>query len=343
MEGLVIGLDVGKSWLHAVAVDRQGRTEWRRKLARHEVGVFFASLAPALVGMEACGGANFWGRLLHSQGHDARLIAAQFVKPYRKSQKNDFNDAEAIAEAVTRGHMRFVPIASVEQSDLQAMHRMREQLQADAVRLGNQMRAFLRENGIVVSVGPERLAKAMPSLIADADNGLSGRMRLLLDRLHARLQDTRREREQIDQLLEQEARRDDRCRQLMTVPGIGVVVATAIVAAVGNGQRFTRARDFAAWIGLTPKQNSTGGKTKLGAISKRGNAYLRKMLVQGARSVLLQAHRHQDRVRRWAVALGTRKHINVATCAISNKIARIAWAVLRSGTDFDPRYRTSAA
>ncbi len=342
MERMVIGLDVGKNWLHAVAVDGNGRTLWRKKLARQDLSPFFATLSPALVGMETCGGANYWGRLLQAQGHEVRLIAAQFVKPYRKSQKNDFNDAEAIAEAVTRGHMRFVPVASVEQSDLQAMHRMREQLIAEAVQLGNQIRAFLRENGIVVSIGPERLAQALPAILADIDNGLSGRMRMLLERLQVRLQATRQEREQIDRLLQQEARQDERCQLLMTVPGIGVVGSTAIVAAVGNGQRFTRARDFAAWLGLTPLQNSTGGKTKLGAINKRGNGYVRKLLVQGSRSVLLHAHRHQDRMRRWASAMGMRKHVNVATCAISNKIARIAWAVLRSGQAFDPTYRGRA-
>jgi transposase len=339
MEALAIGLDVGKNWLHAVAVDRAGRVQWRRKLARPEVGAFFANLPPALVGMESCGGANHWARLLQGQGHDARLIAAQFVKPYRKSQKNDFNDAEAIAEAVTRQHMRFVPISTVEQSDLQAMHRVREQLQAEMIRLGNQIRAFLRENGLVVSLGPDRLLSALPQLIADADNTLSTRMRMLLQRLLDRLRSALDEREQIDLLLKEEARNSDACRRLMTIPGIGVVGATALVAAVGNGQRFSKARDLAAWIGLTPKQNSTGGKTKLAGISKRGNTYLRKVLVHGARSVLLQAHRHQDRMRRWVVGLGARKHHNVATCAVANKVARVAWAVLRSGREFDPGYR----
>jgi transposase len=273
-------------------------------------------------------------------GHDARLIAAQFVKPYRKSQKNDFNDAEAIAEAVTRQHMRFVPIASVDQSDLQAIHRVREQLQAEAIRLGNQIRAFLRENGLVVSVGPDRLLRAMPQLIAEPGNALSARMRMLLQRLLLRLHAALDERAQIDRLLKEEARHSDACQRLMTIPGIGVVGATAIVAAVGTGQRFSKARDLAAWIGLTPKQNSTGGKTKLAGISKRGNTYLRKVLVHGARSVLLQSHRHQDRLRRWVGNLSARKHQNVAACAIANKVARIAWAVLRSGQAFDPAYRT---
>jgi transposase len=339
METLAIGLDVGKNWLHAVAVDRAGRVQWRRKFARAEIGPFFANLPPALVGMESCGGANHWGRLLQRQGHEARLIAAQFVKPYRKSQKNDFNDAEAIAEAVTRQHMRFVPIAAVEQSDLQAVHRVREQLQAEMIRLGNQIRAFLRENGLVVSVGPDHLQRALPQLIADTGNALSARMRMLLQRLLLRLQSALDEREQIDLLLKEEARTSDACQRLMTVPGIGVVGATAIVAAVGNGGRFNKARDLAAWIGLTPKQNSTGGKTNLGGISKRGNAYLRKVLVHGARSVLLQSHRHQDRMRRWAGGLSARKHHNVAACAVANKVARIAWAVLRSGRPFDPGYR----
>lgn len=343
MQALSVGLDVGKNWLHAVAVDREGRVQWRRKFARSEVGPFFANLAPALIGMECCGGASYWGRLLQGLGHDARLIAAQFVKAYRKSQKNDFNDAEAIAEAVTRQHMRFVPVATIQQSDLQAIHRVREQLQAEAIRLGNQCRAFLRENGLVVSVGPERLLQSLPQLIADRDNALSTRMRMLLQRLLLRLHAVLDERSQIDLLLKEEARSNDACRRLMTVPGIGLIGATAIVAAVGNGQRFSKARDMAAWIGLTPQQHSTGGKTKLGGISKRGNRYLRKVLVHGARSVLLQSHRHQDRMRRWVGALSERKHHNVTTCAVSNKMARIAWAVLRSGQAFDPAYRVRLA
>ena len=207
--------------------------------------------------------------------------------------------------------MRFVPIATIQQSDLQAIHRVREQLQAEAIRLGNQCRAFLRENGLVVSAGPERLLRSLPQLVADTDNALSTRMRMLLQRLLLRLQAVLDERAQIDLLLKEEARSNDACQRLMTVPGIGVIGATAMVAAVGNGQRFSKARDLAAWIGLTPQQNSTGGKTKLGGISKRGNSYLRKLLVHGARSVLLQSHRHQDRMRRWVGALSERKHHNV--------------------------------
>jgi transposase len=206
MDKLVIGLDIGKNWLHAVATDVGGGTQWRRKLARAEVGSFFANLAPAMIGVEACRGAHHWGRLLQSLGHEARLMAAQFVKPYRKSQKNDFNDAEAIAEAVSRQHMRFVPIVSVAQSDVQAVHRMREQTVAEGVRLGNQIRAFLSENGIVVSMGPQRLLRALPGLIADPMSSLSTRMRQLLQRQLVRLRAVLDERAQIDQLLAEEAR-----------------------------------------------------------------------------------------------------------------------------------------
>jgi transposase len=279
--------------------------------------------------MEACAGSQHLARRFLGFGHDTKLIAPRFVKPYLKSNKNDFNDAMAIAEAVQRPTMRFVAIRSIEQLDLQAIHRIREQLISERTAVINQIRAFLLEYGVTIPVGRSQLLKRLPEILEDAENGVSGVMRALLSQLRKRL---RRIQDEVDELtaqIEGIASADPQCQRLRTIPGIGPLVATALVAAVGNGTHFRRSRDMAAWIGLVPRQHSTGGRAKLLGISKRGNSYLRRLLIHGARSVIQNVDRRPHQFGAWLTQLEKRAHGNVVAVSLANKLARIAWAVLR--------------
>jgi transposase len=334
-----VGIDVGKNWFHVVTCNATGRVLQREKLNRTQLGGFAAHLAPSLVGMECCAGAQYWARRFEQHGHQVRLMAPKFIKAYLKSQKNDFNDAEAIAEAVTRPTMRFVPVKSGEQLELQALHRVRQRLVGERTALINQIRGFLLETGVTVPRGRARLRQAVPMLLEDAGNELSVRLRALLTQL---LQDWDGLGERIARYsaeIECEARQREPCQRLITVPGIGALGATALVAAIGNGATFRRGRDLAAWLGLVPRQYSTGGKPRLGGIGKRGNSYLRQLLIHGARSCLLHLQRSQHRMGAWLSQLEARVHHNVAVVALANKLARIAWAVLVRGES----YRAQAA
>jgi transposase len=316
MEIRSIGIDLGKTTFHLVALGRRGEVLVRRKFTQKQLLTYTANLQTCLIGLEACSGAHFLGRALRSQGHDVRLIPAQFVKPFVKSNKNDFVDAEAIAEAVERKNMRFVPIKTDDQLDLQAIHRVRDRLIARRTAVINQLRAFLLERGMVFAKTPAKLRMAMPEILENAENDLTPRMK--------RIADT-----------------DAGCSRIQQIPGIGPIVATAIVAAIGNGAAFRKGREFAAWLGLVPRQYSTGGKARLLGISKRGNPYLRKILVHGARAAVLRIKRDQAPIGAWMDALERRAHRNVLIVAFANKLARIAWAVLSSGEPYRPC--TSAA
>jgi len=289
--------------------------------------------------MEACSGAHFLAAKLRDQGHEVRLIPAQFVKPYRKSNKSDFIDAEAIAEAVTRHNMRFVPIKTDGQLDLQALHRVRERLVRRRTALINQIRGFLLERGLVFRQGPAYLRRAMPLLLEDAETNLTPRLRRLLGDLWQEWKQVQADITVLDQEMEQTCSSDESCRRLREIPGFGPPVATAIVAAIGNGAAFGNGREFAAWLGLVPKQCSTGGRTRLLGISKRGNAYLRRMFIHGARAVLWRVKYDTGALREWTNQLQLRAAKNVVAVALANKLARIAWAVLSSGE----HYRTKPA
>src|SRR3984885_3177167 len=284
--------------------------------------------------MEACSGAHFLGRVLREQGHNVKLIPAQFVKPFVKSNKSDFLDAEAIAEAVDRQNMRFVPIKTDDQLDLQAFHRVRDRLITRRTSGINQLRAFLLERGLVFAKSPARLRERMPEILENADEDLTPRMRNLLALLWNEWKDLELQIEQMNDEVEQIASSDAACTRLRQIPGIGPLVATAIVAAIGNGAAFRKGREFAAWMGLVPKQYSTGGKAKLAGISKRGNLYLRKILIHGARAVVLRSKRERIAMGAWMTSLETRAPRNVLIVATANKLARIAWAVLSSGQDY---------
>ena len=329
-----VGIDLGKTTFHLVALGDSGKVLLKKKFSQRQLIAFTANMQTSLIGMEACSGSHFLGRTLREQGHDVKLIPAQFVKPFVKSNKNDFIDAEAIAEAVDRENMRFVPIKTDDQLDLQALHRVRDRLMARRTSLINQIRAFLLERGIVFAKSPIRLKEALPEVLENANENLTPRMRNLVAMLWSEWKDLELQIEQMNDEVERIASSDAACLRLRQIPGIGPLVATAIVASIGNGAAFRKGREFAAWMGLVPKQYSTGGKTKLYGISKRGNNYLRKILIHGARAVVLRSKRERIAMGAWMTSLEMRAPRNVLIVATANKLARIAWAVLSSGQDY---------
>ncbi|HEV8046320.1 MAG TPA: IS110 family transposase [Terriglobales bacterium] len=334
MEIRSVGIDLGKTSFHLVALGESGHVLFRKKFTQRQLIVFTANLSTSLMGLEACSGAHFLGRALREQGHDVRLIPAQFVKPFVKSNKNDFVDAEAIAEAVDRQNMRFVPIKTDDQLDLQAIHRVRDRLIARRTAVINQLRAFLLERGMIFAKSPAKLRKEIPEVLEDADANLTPRMRNLLDLLWGEWKMLEQQLGGLNEQIEQIASADAACQRLRKIPGIGPLISTAIVAAIGNGAAFHKGRDFAAWLGLVPKQHSTGGKARLLGISKRGNRYLRKILIHGARAAVLRLKRERAPMGAWMTALEARAPRNVLIVATANKLARIAWAVLSSGEEY---------
>jgi transposase len=331
-----LGIDLGKTTFHLVALDDHGKVVIKRKLSRKQLVIFTANLAPALIGIEACSGAHFFGATLRDQGHDVRLIPAQFVKPFVKSNKNDYLDAEAIAEAVARKNMRFVPIKTDDQLDLQALHRVRDRLVHRRTAVINQIRGFLLERGITFAKGPANLRNQMPAILEDADQSLSPRMRNLIAGLWQEWKQLETGVENASEEIDRIADQDAACQRLRQIPGVGPLVSTAMVAAVGNGAAFRKGRDFAAWLGLVPRQHSTGGRTTLLGISKRGSIYLRRMFIHGARAVLLRVKYDTGRFGQWVHELSGRAPRNKVIVAIANKLARIAWAVLAKGVDYHP-------
>jgi transposase len=328
-----IGIDLGKTTFHLVALDPHGSIVIRRKFSRKALLAYTAKLTSSLIGMETCGGAHYLARVIREQGHEVRLIPGQFVKSYRKSNKNDYLDGEAIAEAVTRSNVRFVAIKTDDQLDLQSLHRVRERLVHNRTEVINQMRGLLLERGISFRRGPENLRQELPSLLEDAEQQLTPSFRALLTHLWQQWQYLDGQVEGMDRNIKAVAESDAACRRLRKIPGVGPLVATAVVAAVGNGAAFRRGRDFAAWLGLVPGQYSTGGKAKLLGISKRGNSYLRTMFVHGARAVL-RVKRDTGGFGQWVQRLAARAPRNKVIVAIANKLARIAWVVLSSGNEY---------
>ncbi|TFV45367.1 IS110 family transposase [Bradyrhizobium niftali] len=332
-----IGIDIGKNSFHIVGQDRRGALVLRQKWSRGQVEARLANLPPCLIGMEACTGAHHLSRKLQALGHDARLMPAKYVRPYSKGDKNDYRDAEAIAEAVQRPTMKFVATKTSDQLDLQALHRVRERLVSQRTGIINQIRAFLLERGIAVRQGLRFLRIELPGILASRTDVISHRMVRILEDLSVdwRCLDTRIEG--LTSEIEMLAHQDQHCERLMTVPGIGPIISSAMVAAIGTGDVFSKGRDFGAWLGLVPKQISTGDRTILGSISKRGNRYLRVLFVQAAWVVLVKlGPEHWERygLKSWIEAAKRRLHHNVLAIALANKLARIAWAVLNKGRAF---------
>jgi len=341
MEIKTIGIDIGKTWFHVVGCNRAGAPIIRHKFNRTKLLGFLINLPGCLIGMEACPGSQHLARVLQLHGHEVRLIAPKFIKPYVKGQKNDFNDAAAIAEAVARPSMRFVAPRSVEQLDLQAIHRVRARLVGERTAVINQIRAFLLEYGLPVGRGPSALRNNLAALLDDAGNALSGVMRQVVARLREHWKYLEAQIDCCMREIETVAQRNNDCHRLTSIPGIGVLTATAMLAAIGNASNFRKGRELAAWLGLVPKQRTTGGKPTLMGISKQGNGYVRRLLVHGARSLVQHLRREKHEIGHWITDLEQRAHRNVVIVAVANKMARIAWAVLAKQETYRPL--TSAA
>ncbi len=337
-----VGVDLAKTVFHVHGVDCADKPVWQRRLSREKwLRALVERVEPGCeVGMEACAGAHHWARELQSRGYAVKLMAPQFVKPYVKSNKNDANDAEAICEAMSRPSMRFVPVKRVVQQDIQAVHRIRAELVSQRTAKGNQIRGLVAEYGLVAPRQLGHLRRAIPRWLEDAQNGLSVRMRRLLDGLWGDLIALDRRIGELDAEIEAIAKSDPVAQRLQQLRGVGALTATALVATVGSGEQFAKGRDLAVSLGLTPKQRSTGGKQRLLGISKRGDPYLRKLLVHGGRAALYVARDKNDGLSRWATSLAARTHPNVAAVAWANKTARIAWAMIRRGSDYQPQLAT---
>jgi transposase len=329
-----IGIDLAKQVFQVHGVDRHDKVVIRKQLTRAKMRGSFAQLSPCLIGIEACASAHYWARELSQFGHTVRLIAPQFVRPYRKNPKNDGNDAEATCEAVSRPAIRFVPVKSVAQQAVLTVHRARELLVGDRTALVNQIRGLLAEYGIVVPQGIARLRRVLPSVLDDAANGLPGLAREIIAELQERLWDLDARIAAYDRRIAQLARQHEAAQRLMQLEGVGAVTATAIMATIGDGKAFKNGRQFVAWLGLVPQQYSSGGKTRLGHISKRGNVYLRTLLIHGARSVLQLAGQRTDAKSRWAEQPKQRRGNNIAAVALAAKHARIIWAILARGQEY---------
>lgn len=339
MELKRVGVDLAKRVFQVHGVDAGERPVVRKALSRTQMRLFFQNLQPTLIGMEACGSAHYWARELAALGHEVKLIPPQFVKPYVKSNKNDANDAEAICEAVSRPTMRFVTVKSAEQQAMQSVHRVRSRVVKARTALVNEIRGLLAEFGLSIdTLGVAAVRKALPGFLEDGENGLPGTFRALLSELYEELLTMEARVAVLNQQLAAHADADERVRQVQQLPGIGPISASAVLASVGDAKQFKSGRDFAAWLGLVPSQHSSGGKSRLGGISKRGDAYLRTLLIHGARACVTASDGKTDRRSRWIQDLMTRRNKNIATVAVANKNARILWAMLSRHED----YRASA-
>ena len=335
MEIAVLGIDLGKNSCSVVGLDGTGRVVLRRRMQRDGVIKFASALTPCVMAMEACCGAHHLGRILRDHGHQVRLMSPEYVRPYVKAQKNDDRDAEAIAEAATRPTMRFVDLKSAEQLDIQSLHRVRDRLVGERTALMNQLRAVLLERGITVPQGRRKLEQHLAVLLEGEELRLSLRVRSLVEDMRAEWGELDRRIEALDDEFAAQAKTDDAARRLASIPGIGVLNATALAAAVGNVATFAHGRDLAAWLGLVPRQMTTGGKPRLLGISKRGNKYLRKRLVHGARAALPSLSASMTPIGEWLRGLLERAHKNTVIVALANKLARIVWAVLRHGGTYN--------
>ena len=338
MKITTVGIDLAKNVFQVHGVDERGKAALRKQLKRTEMAKFFANLPPCRIGLEACGSAHFWARKLEAFGHTVKLMAPQFVKPYVKTNKNDARDAEAICEAVSRSNMRFVPVKTLESQAVLALHRARQGFVKARTAQANQIRGLLAEFGIVIPLGMAYLAKRLPEILEDGENGLPGLMRQLMDRLGQHLKELDRQVAELEQQIKTWHRQNEASRRLEAIPGIGPITATALQASIGDAKSFKNGRQLAAWLGLVPRQHSSGGKDLLLGISKRGDTYLRTLLIHGARAVVAQFERKADQSDGWLKRLLARRNKNVATVALANKNARIVWALLAHNRTFRSDY-----
>jgi len=334
---IVLGLDLAKQSFQLHGVDKDGQVVLKKKLNRKQLSAFVANLPDCLIGLEACGGSHHWVRVFTEMGHTVRMMAPQFVKPYVKSNKNDAVDAEAICEAVQRPNMRFIPVKSIEQQDIQSLHRIRSQLVARRTAQGNQIRGLLMEYGIIISLGIKSIRKSLPDILEDGENQLSVIFREQLSGLYDEMVHLDKRVEEIELSLKTVCKQNKNCQRLLTIPGVGLMTATALIAAVSDISVFKSGRELAAWLGLVPRQHSTGGKPTLLGISKRGDSYIRTLLIHGGRSVVRCAHKHEDKRSQWIREVEQRRGKNITAVAVANKNARIAWALLTKKEDYQAK------
>ena len=341
MKVTTVGVDLAKAVFAVHGVDGRGKVVFRKVLKRTQVLTFFANSEPCLIGMEACGSAHHWARQLTALGHTVKLMAPQFVKPYVRTNKNDAADAEAICEAVSRPSMRFVPIKATESQAVLALHRARQGFVKARTAQGNQIRGLLAEFGLVIPQGLSHITKYIPRILEDAENDLPDTLRALIARLTAHLGELDRQVHELEAQIQAWHRQNADSQRLAAIPGIGPITATALVASIGDAKTFANGRQLAAWLGLVPRQHSSGGKPTLLGISKRGDVYLRTLLIHGARAVT-RVPAGKARTDAWLKRLLDRRHKNVAAVALANKNARTAWALLVHGRDYRPDYTSSS-
>jgi transposase len=337
MKITTVGIDLAKNVFQVHAVDERGKAVLRKQLRRNQVAAYFANLQPCLIGMEACASAHHWGRVLQRHGHTVRLMAPQFVKPYVKSNKNDVADAEAICEAVGRPNMRFVPIKSIEQQAILSVHRVRQGFVKARTAQGNQIRGLLGEFGLVIPQGISHLFARVPALLEDASNELPLAFRQMIEQLTTHLKELDRQVKEFERQIISWHRGSELSRRLEKIPGIGPLAASALVASIADARSFDNGRQVSAWLGLVPRQCSSGGKSTLLGMSKRGDAYLRTLLIHGARSAILSAQR-AAKASPWLSGLLNRRHPNIAAVALANKNVRTVWALLAHDREFKPNY-----
>lgn len=333
----VLGIDLAKQSFQLHGVDSNGITVLKKKLARKNLCQFIALMPACIIGIEACGGANHWLRVFEKFGHTVHMIAPQFVKPFVKSNKSDAADAEAICEAVQRPSMRFVPAKSIEQQDIQSLHRIRSQAVARRTAQANQIRGLLMEYGLIIPQGISYVRKSIPLLLEDGDNELTFMFRELLADLYNEMVHLDERIKNLENKLEAICAQNEDCQRLLTIPGIGLLSATAMIAAIGDINAFKSGRELAAWLGLVPRQHSTGGKPTLLGISKRGDTYLRTLLIHGGRTVVRVADKHSDQRSQWITQIEARRGKNISAVAVANKNARVAWALLSKKTNYQAK------
>jgi transposase len=343
MKITTIGIDLAKNVFQVHGVDGRGKAVLKKQLKRAQVAAFFANLPPCLIGMEACASAHYWARKLGAFGHTVKLMAPQFVKAYVKTNKNDAADAEAICEAVGRPTMRFVPVKNAEQQAVLALHRARQGFVKTRTAQANQIRGLLAEYGIVIPQGIAHIAKRLPEILEDGENELPGVFRELLQRLGDHLKELDRQVGELEVQIQRWHRQNEASKKLAQIPGIGPITASALVASIGDAKSFENGRQLAAWLGLVPRQHSSGGKQLLLGISKRGDTYLRTLLIHGARAVIRVAQGKAGYAQSWLARLLGRRNPNVAAVALANKNARTVWALLAQGRDYQADYKPQPA
>lgn len=341
MDITLLAIDIAKNVLQLHGNDENGKKVMGKKLARSKMLEHTANMPKCTISMEACGGANYWARQFIKQGHEVKLVSPQYVKPFVKGNKNDANDAEAIAEAASRPQMRFVPHKSVEQQDIQCALRIRERVVKQRTELSNQIRGLLIEYGITIRKGYAAAVARIPEILEDAENELSIRCRAYIDELYSELLEAISKVKYWDNEVEQIFKSSEEAQRIAKIPGIGPITAVAILT-IGDLKAFKNGRHFAAYLGLVPKQHSSGGKERLSGISKRGNRTLRTLLTHGARTVLRYVEQHDDPRSEWIKSVKERRGYNKASCALANKTARVIWAMLTKGEAYKPSVKIEA-